>query len=106
MRSQNLTTRGVTHSRNGSSGSWRRALDDRRRGQKGGEPPVVNLAITGANSGVGNIFLRHLAGRTDIHVVACVRSARAAATLRAAPGISVREIDYDDRDRLTAALRG
>ena len=66
----------------------------------------MNLAITGANSGVGNIFLRHLAGRTDIHVVACVRSARAAATLRAAPGISVREIDYDDRDRLTAALRG
>jgi NADH dehydrogenase len=66
----------------------------------------VNLAITGANSGVGNILLRHLAMRTDIHVVACVRSARAAATVRAAPGISVREIDYADHDRLAAALTG
>jgi len=66
----------------------------------------VNLAITGANSGVGNILLRHLAGRTDIQVVACVRSAGAAAALHAAPGISVRQVDYDDRDRLTAALQG
>jgi NADH dehydrogenase len=66
----------------------------------------VNLAITGANSGVGNILLRHLAMRSDIHVVACVRSARAAATVRAAPGISVREIDYADHDRLAAALTG
>ena len=66
----------------------------------------MNLAITGANSGVGNILLRHLAGRTDIQVVACVRSAGAAAALRAAPGISVRRVDYDDRDRLTAALQG
>src|SRR5204862_3102001 len=84
----------------------RHALDDQRRGQEGGEPPVVNLAITGANSGVGNILLRHLAGRTDIQVVACVRSAGAAAALHAAPGISVRQVDYDDRDRLTAALQG
>ena len=66
----------------------------------------MNLAITGANSGVGNALLRHLAGRTDIQVVACVRSAVAAAALHAAPGISVRQVDYDDRDRLTAALRG
>ena len=66
----------------------------------------MNLAITGANSGVGNILLRHLAARSDIRVVACVRSARAAATLRADPGISVREIDYADRDRLAAALTG
>jgi len=66
----------------------------------------VNLAITGANSGVGAILLRHLAERGDIQVVACVRSARAAAALPAARGISVREIDYDDRDRLTAALAG
>jgi len=66
----------------------------------------VNLAITGANSGIGNILLRHLAGRTDIQVVACVRSAGAAAALHAAPGISVRQVDYTDRDRLTAALRG
>jgi len=66
----------------------------------------VNLAITGANSGVGTIFLRHLTGRADIQAVACVRSARAAAALRTAPGISVREVDFDDRDRLADALRG
>jgi NADH dehydrogenase len=66
----------------------------------------VNLAITGANSGVGNILLRHLAERADVQVVACVRSARAAAALPAARGISVREIDYDDRDGLTAVLTG
>jgi uncharacterized protein YbjT (DUF2867 family) len=66
----------------------------------------VTIAITGANSGVGVILLRHLAERADVQAVACVRSARAAAALPAARGISVREIDYDDRDRLTAALTG
>ena len=64
----------------------------------------MNIAITGANSGVGNILLRHLAARADIQVVACVRSAQAAAGLPAAPGISTRAIDYNDRDGLAAAL--
>jgi uncharacterized protein YbjT (DUF2867 family) len=64
----------------------------------------MNIAVTGANSSVGNILLRHLAGHTDIHVVACVRSARAAAALPASPRISPRIIDYDDREALAAAL--
>jgi NADH dehydrogenase len=66
----------------------------------------VNIAITGANSGVGKILLRHLASRADIEVVACVRSPQAAADLPTSPGVSARTIDYDDPDGLTAALRG
>jgi NADH dehydrogenase len=65
----------------------------------------VNIAITGANSSVGNILLRCLAERADIQVVACVRSERAAAALPASPRISVRTIDYSDREGLAAALR-
>jgi NADH dehydrogenase len=64
----------------------------------------VNLAITGANSGVGRILLRHVAARTDIHVTACVRSTRNADSLPTSPGISVRVVDYGDRDGLAGAL--
>jgi NADH dehydrogenase len=66
----------------------------------------VNIAITGANSGVGKILLRHLAAPADIHVVACVRSAQAAADLPPAPGVSARAIDYDNPEGLAATLRG
>jgi NADH dehydrogenase len=66
----------------------------------------VNIAITGANSGVGKILLRHVAARADIHAVACVRSAQAVAALPSSPGISARAIDYGDREGLAAALRG
>ena len=66
----------------------------------------MNIAITGANSSVGSILLRHLAGRADIQVVACVRSARAVANLPASPSISARAIDYADRDGLAATLGG
>ena len=53
----------------------------------------MDIAITGANSSVGNILLRHLAERGDIQVVACVRSARAIANLPASTSISARAID-------------
>jgi NADH dehydrogenase len=66
----------------------------------------VNIAITGANSGVGTILLRHLAARDDIQIVACVRSARTAAALPPAPRISARAIDYGDREGLASALAG
>jgi len=66
----------------------------------------VNIAITGANGSVGSNLLHHLAGQADIHVVACVRSARAVAALPASPRISPRMIDYDDREGLASALRG
>ena len=64
----------------------------------------MNLAITGANSGVGRILLRHLAERTNANVVACVRSMRSADSLPTSPGISVRAVDYGDRDGLADAL--
>lgn len=66
----------------------------------------MKIAITGANSGVGSILLRHLVSCGDIQVVACVRSARAAATLSSSPRISARAVDYGDRDGLVSALSG
>jgi uncharacterized protein YbjT (DUF2867 family) len=66
----------------------------------------LNIAITGANSAVGNILLRHVSDRPDTHAVACVRSARGAATLHASPSISPRVIDYNDREGLASALTG
>ncbi len=64
----------------------------------------VKIAITGANSGVGKILLRHLASCADIQAVACVRSLRAAAALPASPRISASAIDYDDGEGLASAL--
>jgi len=66
----------------------------------------VNIAITGANSGVGKILVRHLAARPDIHVVACVRSPQAAGDLPRSPGVSARAIDYDNPDGLATTLSG
>jgi NADH dehydrogenase len=66
----------------------------------------VKIAITGANSGVGTILLRHLVPCAGIEVVACVRSARAAAALPAGSRVSARTIDYGDHQALAAALRG
>ena len=66
----------------------------------------MNIAITGANSSVGHILLRHVAERGDIQVVACVRSAQAMSNQPASPSIYTRAIDYADRDGLAAALGG
>jgi NADH dehydrogenase len=66
----------------------------------------VHIAITGANSAVGTILLRHLADQPDLHVVACVRSARAAATLPGSSNISPCVVDYHDREKLASALTG
>jgi NADH dehydrogenase len=66
----------------------------------------VKIAITGANSGVGASLLRHLVSCVGVEVVACVRSARAAATLPAPARSSARTIDYEDHEALTTALRG
>ena len=67
----------------------------------------MKIAITGANSGVGSILLRNLVSCSDdVQVVACVRSAHAATALPASARISVRAIDYSDRDGLASALSG
>src|SRR5262249_54644150 len=64
----------------------------------------VKIAITGANSGVGNILLRYLASCSDVQVVACVRSAHAAAALPASARISTQVVDYGDREALVSTL--
>jgi uncharacterized protein YbjT (DUF2867 family) len=66
----------------------------------------VHIAITGANSAVGNILLRHMAAQADTHVVACVRSARGAAALPDSPRISPCVVDYNNREGLASALAG
>ena len=66
----------------------------------------MRIAITGANSAVGTVLLRHLADQPGTHVVACVRSVRAAASLLDSPSISRCVVDYNDREGLTSALAG
>ena len=66
----------------------------------------MHIAITGANSAVGNILLRHLADQPDINAVACVRSARAASALPGSSNISPCVVDYNDREKLASALTG
>lgn len=66
----------------------------------------MKIAITGANSSVGQRLLRLLAGEGDIEVAACVRSERAAAALPAGPRLSTQVLAYDDRERLAAVLTG
>ena len=66
----------------------------------------MQIAITGANSAVGTTLLRHLADQPDTRVVACVRSARAAATLPVSSNISPCVVDYNDRESLASALTG
>ena len=66
----------------------------------------MNIAITGANSSVGIILLRHIAERDDINVMACVRSQPAVATLPQSPRITPSVIAYADLDTLTPVLIG
>lgn len=66
----------------------------------------MHTAITGANSSVGVTLLRHAADEADLHVVACVRSPKAAAALPDSSRISRRVVDYTDRAGLAAAFAG
>jgi uncharacterized protein YbjT (DUF2867 family) len=66
----------------------------------------LNIAITGANSAVGHILLRHVADQPGTHGVACVRSVRAVPSLPGSTSISPRVIDYHDRKGLAEALTG
>jgi uncharacterized protein YbjT (DUF2867 family) len=66
----------------------------------------VTVAITGANSGVGRILVRHLADRSDTRVVACVRTRSSADSLPTSERVSVHVIDYGDPNVLVKQLRG
>ena len=66
----------------------------------------MTIAITGANSSVGQSLLRHLARLGEADVVAVVRSERAASSLPTSSGIEVHVVAYDDTDALARALSG
>ena len=65
----------------------------------------MQIAVTGANSSVGKILLRHVAAQDDIDVVAGVRAQRAVETLPTSPRITPRVIRYE-RDALTPVFEG
>ncbi|MDA1369583.1 MAG: NAD(P)H-binding protein [Proteobacteria bacterium] len=64
----------------------------------------MKIAITGANSSVGQNLLAHIASAADIQAIAGVRSAAAFASLPQSPRITPRVISYTDGDNLVTAL--
>lgn len=64
------------------------------------------IAVTGANSSVGQNLLAHIAAHTEHNVIAGARSESAFATLPDSPRITPRVISYDSADTLAAALQG
>ena len=66
----------------------------------------MKIAVTGANSNVGQNLLARLAMQNEISVVAGVRSERAKASLPSSSQIDPRVISYDDVEGLTSILAG
>ena len=75
-------------------------------GREPGLHTVVKIAVTGANSSVGQNLLAHAADSDDIAVIAGVRSARGAASLPRSAQIYARIISYDDVDELATSIEG
>jgi len=65
----------------------------------------MKIALTGANSSVGKILLRHVAQQQDMDAIAGVRAQQAVDTLPTSPRITARVIRYDV-DALTPVLEG
>jgi len=66
----------------------------------------MKIAITGANSSVGQNLLAHVGKSNDIDAIAGVRSERGAASLPDSPRIDPRIISYDDVAQLAETLTG
>ena len=66
----------------------------------------MKIAVTGANSSVGQNLLKHCASAGDIDVVAGVRSERAFSSLPTSASITTRIISYTDPKDLAKALQG
>ncbi|MED6332553.1 MAG: NAD(P)H-binding protein [Pseudomonadota bacterium] len=66
----------------------------------------MKIAVTGANSSVGQNLLKHCASAGDIDVVAGVRSERAFSSLPTSASITTRIITYTDPKDLAKALQG
>lgn len=66
----------------------------------------MRIAITGANSSVGQALLSRVAAQDDLEAHAGVRTHEAAATLPSGPRITPHVIRYDEPDTLEALLDG
>ncbi len=66
----------------------------------------MKIAVTGANSSVGENVLARVAENSDITVIGCVRSERAASSLPSSPQIAARIISYDDVGELAKTMAG
>jgi len=66
----------------------------------------MKIAVTGANSSVGQNLLAYIAAHTDHEVIAGVRSETAFSKLPESPQIAGRVISYETADKLAAALEG
>ena len=66
----------------------------------------MKIAITGANSSVGQNLLSHIVALDDFSAIAGVRSERAFSTLPESPSIEPRIISYDNVDEMAAILEG
>ena len=66
----------------------------------------MKIAVTGANSSVGQNLLARVAESSDISVIGGVRSESAAASLPRSPQIAARVISYDDVGELAKNIEG
>ena len=66
----------------------------------------MRIAVTGANSSVGQTLLAHVVENGNLEVIAGVRSDRAAASLPASAHIAPHIISYDDIGRLAKTIGG
>lgn len=66
----------------------------------------MRIVVTGANGSVGKNLLAHASENADVHIVAAVRSERAAAALPTHSGLEVRVVSADDVDDLARTLAG
>lgn len=66
----------------------------------------MKIAVTGANSSVGQNLLAHVAENSDISAIGGVRSESAAACLPGSPRITARVISYDDVGELARTIEG
>ena len=66
----------------------------------------MKIAVTGANSSVGQNLLARLSSEPDMDIIAGVRSQKAFSSLPDSPNIHPRTIAYDDGAGLAQALEG
>ena len=66
----------------------------------------MSIAVTGANSSVGQTLLAHVIEHGNVDVIAGVRSERAAASLPDSPRVAARVVSYHDVGELSQSIGG